>query len=110
LETRIVEMTLPNGTTALVRAVDVDGVEDGGGATKTSAADVFDFDGVAGTLEGLSAAIRKALTRAAPEKVRVELAVELAVKNGKLTGLLVEGEGKGSLTVSLEWGTGGAGS
>jgi hypothetical protein len=35
--------------------------------------------------------------------VTVELAIELAVKSGKLTGLVVDGEGKGALTVTLEW-------
>jgi len=27
------------------------------------------------------------------------------VKSGKLTGLLVEGEGKGSLAITLRWGS-----
>ncbi|HEU0317930.1 MAG TPA: CU044_2847 family protein [Solirubrobacteraceae bacterium] len=108
MATRIIEMRLPNGATALVRAADVDGADESGGATKTRFTDAFDFGGVADTLEGLSSSIRSALTKAAPDRVRVELALELAVKNGKLTGLLVEGEGKGSLTVSLEWGPGGA--
>lgn len=81
METRIVEVTLPNGTTAPMRVADVDGsYTENEGATKTSFADVFDFNGVAGTLEGLREAIRKAFTRAAPDKVRVDLAVELAAK------------------------------
>ena len=45
---RIVEVTLPNGATALVRAVDLDG-----GATKTTFGDRFDVTDVAATLEGL---------------------------------------------------------
>lgn len=105
MDTRIVEVELPNGTTALVRAVDVEG----GGATKTSFRDTFDFEHVAGTLEGLSEAIRNALAKAAPDKTTVELGIELAVKSGKLTGLLVEGQGKGSLTVKLEWARGAGG-
>lgn len=105
MDTRVVEVTLPNGTTALVRAVEVDG----GGATKTAFGDKFDFGDVAGTLEGLSDAIRSSLAKAAPDKVTVVLGLELAVKAGRLTGLLVEGEGRGSLTVTLEWGHGGAG-
>jgi Trypsin-co-occurring domain 1 len=112
VESEIVELALPNGVVALVRAVDVDGelATAGEGATKTaSVAEAFDFDGVAGTLAGLSEAIRKALSGASPDRVRVDLSVELAVKSGKLTGLLVEGQGKGSLAVSLEWGTGGGG-
>ena len=56
---RIVEVTLPNGATALVRAVDLDG-----GATKTKFGDQFDFTDVAATLEGLSDAIRNSLVKA----------------------------------------------
>lgn len=99
------EVALPNGTIALVRAVDVEGV----GATKTSAIGAFDFQEVGKTLEGLAEAVKSALVKVAPEKVSVELGLELAVKSGKLTGLLVEGEGKGSLKVTLEWGDGGGG-
>lgn len=99
MDTRVVEVTLPNKTIALVRAVDVEGV----GASKTGFRDKFDFGDVASMLEGLSDGLRSALEKAAPGKVTVELAIELAVKSGKLTGLVVEGEGKGALTVTLEW-------
>ena len=58
---------------------------------------------MAATLEGLSETIRTSLVRAASDTVTVELGLELAVKSGKLTGLLVEGEGSGSLAVTLEW-------
>lgn len=104
LEFRVVEVELPNGATALVRVADLGGV----GASKTGVRDKFDFQGVAATLEGITDAIKSALVKAAPDKVTVELGIEMAVKSGKLTGLLVEGEGKGALTVTLEWGNDGA--
>ncbi len=96
----VVEISLPNGSTALARVTVVDGV----GATKTAAIPTFDFDDVGKTLEGLAETIWSALAKVAPDKVTVELGLELAAKNGKLSGLLVEGEGKGSLSVALEWG------
>jgi hypothetical protein len=98
-------MSLPNGATALVRAIDVDG----GGASKTGVLDAFDFTDVARTLEGISEGLRSALAKAAPDKVTVELAIELAAKAGKLTALLVDGADKGALTVTLEGDRGGAG-
>jgi Trypsin-co-occurring domain 1 len=101
MDDRVVEIALPNGSTALARVADVDGA----GATKTGAIPKFDFADVGKTLEGLAETIWSALAKVSPDKVTVELGIELAVKNGKLSGLLVEGEGKGSLTVSMEWGS-----
>jgi len=40
-----------------------------------------------------------------PDKVSVTLSIEPVVKSGKLTGLIVEGGGTGSLGVTLKWGT-----
>jgi hypothetical protein len=84
LDTRVVEVALPNGTTALVRVVDVEG-----GATKTGFKDKFDLDEVAGTLEGLSDSLKSALSKAAPDRITVEYGIELALKAGKLTSLIV---------------------
>jgi hypothetical protein len=62
---------------------------------------------VSRTLEGVSEAVQRGLVKAAPTKVSVELAMEFAVKSGVLTALIVDGESKGSLTVTLEWERGG---
>ena len=98
MESKIVDVTLPNGAVALVRARQLDS----SGATKTGVGKL-DFDNVAKTLEGVTEAVRKAVDKAAPSKVSVELGVELAVKSGALVGLIVDGESTGSLTVTLEW-------
>ena len=99
MDTRVVEVELPNGATALVRVVEVDGI----GATKTGLRDKFKFDEVAETLEGITDAIRATLATVTPDRVSVELGIELALKAGKLTALIVDGEGRGALTVTLEW-------
>jgi hypothetical protein len=96
----VVEVMLPNGVTALVQAVDEDG---GGQAEKVGWTDAFDFDQVSGMLAGIAEAIRSGLSKAAPAKTTVELGIELAVKNGHLTGLLVNGRADTSLKVTLEW-------
>lgn len=101
MERRVVEVVLPNGARALVRAVDEDAA--GGGAVKTAAREEFDFGEVERTLEGLSSAVRSAVAKATPDRVTVEFNLELAVKSGRLTGLLVEGQAAASLKVTLEW-------
>ena len=101
LVSRVVEVVLPNGTVALVQAAELD--EGGGAAEKVGWRETFDFAQVSGTLEGIAQAIRSGLEKAAPAKTTVELGIALAVKNGKLTGLLVDGEASASLKVTLAW-------
>jgi len=99
---RDVEVTLPNGAVAMVRAADLDG--DGGQvAEKVGFKDTFDFEGVSQTLEGIAQAVHSGVEKVTPSKTTVELGIELAVKNGKLTGLVVEGSAAASLKVTLEW-------
>lgn len=100
MSNQVVEMNLPNGSTVLARVAAVDG----GGAEKASVGiPNFDFDDVGESVQGLAEVLKAALVKVAPDKVSVELGLELAVKSGKLTGLIVEGEGKGSLAVTIEW-------
>jgi hypothetical protein len=100
---RVIEVVLPNGAVALVRAADLD---EGSGqvAEKVGWQDAFDFEGVSRTLEGVAQSVRSGLEKVTPSRTTVELGIELAVKNGKLTGLIVEGDAKASLKVTLEWG------
>jgi hypothetical protein len=99
---RVVEVVLPNDTVALVRATDLD--SDGQAAEKVGWQDAFDLSAVSGTLDGIARAIRSGLEKVTPAKTTVELGIELAVKNGKLTSLIVEGDAKAALKVTLEWG------
>jgi hypothetical protein len=88
---------------ALVRAADLD--EDGGQvAEKVGWRDSFDLAAVSETLEGIAQAVRSGLEKMTPSKTTVELGIQLAVKSGKLTSLVVEGDASASLKVTLEWG------
>ena len=100
MTSRVVEVELGEGAVALVRATELDG----GGAQKVAWQDKFDFEGVRATLNAVTRSLRSALDDAKPTRASVELGVELVIKSGKLTGLVVDGEGKGSLRVTLEWG------
>lgn len=101
---RVVEVVLPNQMVALVQVADLD--EGGQVAEKVGWKDTFDLADVSGTLEGIAQAVRSGLEKVTPSKTTVELGIQLAVKNGKLTGLIVEGKADASLKVTLEWGTG----
>lgn len=101
MESTVVQVSLPNGAVALVRAADLDGA--GEAAEKVGWKSALDFGHVSGALEGIAQAIRSGLDKAAPTKTTVELGIELAVKNGELTGLLVNGQASTSLKVTLEW-------
>jgi Trypsin-co-occurring domain 1 len=98
MDRSIVEVEFPNGVTALVQAVDA-----GGGAVKTARPGKPDLSAVIGTLEGMSMAVKSALSKAAPDKASVEFGLELAVRAGALTAMLVGAEGNASLRVTLEW-------
>lgn len=99
MDERIVEIDLPNGATALARISPIGGE----GAEKVAAMPRFDFEDVTRTVEGIAAAIDVARAKITPKSVTVEFGLELGLKHGKLVGLLIEGEGRGSLKVTLEW-------
>ena len=101
MSVRVVEVLLPNKTVALVQAADLDG----GGyyAEKVGRKDIFDSADVSRTLDGIAQAVLSGLEKVTPSKTTVELGIQLALKNGKLTGLVVEGKAEASLTVTFEW-------
>src|SRR4051794_5200495 len=107
VEGRVVGGRLPNDAVALVGGRGLEGPVAGEGGW----ADQFGLGGGAAMLEGGAEAIQSAVAKVKPSSVTVELGVELAVRSGKLVGLLVEGSGTGSLTVTLSWqgGRGGGG-
>ena len=98
---RVVEVVLPNKTVALVQVAEPEGA--GGPAEKVGWKDSFDLEQVSGTLDGIAQAVRSGLAKAKPSKTTVELGIQLTVKSGKLTGLLVEGQADALLKVTLEW-------
>jgi len=99
--TEVVEIDLPNGAMVLAEVEQVEvGVE---GAEKTGAASKLDFADVGKTLQGVAQVIHNALDSIKPERTTVELGLAVRAHSGKLTGLLVEGEGEANLLIRLEW-------
>ena len=98
----VVEVALPNKAVALVRAMELD--NGGVVAEKVGWRDAFDLGHVTGMLEGVAAAVRAGLEKAKPSRAMVELGIDLVVKDGMLTGMLVSAGAAASLKVTLEWG------
>jgi hypothetical protein len=61
------------------------------------------FQKVTSLLNRLSNLTLEAIKQAAPTKAGVEFGIDIAVESGELTALLVKGEAKGNLKISLEW-------
>ncbi|MGH4008552.1 MAG: CU044_2847 family protein [Pseudonocardiaceae bacterium] len=61
------------------------------------------FDGVRATVEGIATELAQAWQQVKPSEASVAFALKLTAKSGKLTGLLVEGGGEASLSVTLTW-------
>jgi hypothetical protein len=97
----LVEVVLPDGQTMLARVHAADPV--GSGPRDIGLSEALSFEGVSDTLEQIGRAVVGALVNVKPERARVEFGLELAVKSGRLTGLLVEGNANASLKVTLEW-------
>jgi hypothetical protein len=61
------------------------------------------FDGVRNTVEAIAGELAQAWAMVKPTEASVAFGLKLTAKSGKLTGLLVEGGGEASLTVTLTW-------
>jgi len=61
------------------------------------------FEDVEESISRTAKLVQKSLSHVDAKKLTVEFGLELMLKSGKITSFLVEGEGKGSLKVTLEW-------
>jgi hypothetical protein len=97
-EVEVVEVALPNGQTMLARVHAVDGrPRDIGLGEQLSLTEVTQ------TLHGVGAAVLDTLDHLQPGQASVEFGLDLAVRSGRLTGLLVEGGATATLRVTLQW-------
>jgi hypothetical protein len=97
----LVEVTFPGGQTMLARVHAADPVD--AGPRDVGLREQLSFSGVTDTLREIGGAVVEALEQVRPERASVEFGLDLAVKSGKLSGLLVEGDATAALRVTLEW-------
>jgi len=61
------------------------------------------LEGLGDTIRAIADELQQAWAHVRPDEASVEFGLDLTAKSGKLTGLLVEGEGKASVKVTLTW-------
>lgn len=92
----LLPVQLPNGGEIYVRTQIVD-------SESNVAIPRLDFDLVRQSIEGIAEVVKDGLKGIKPSKTSVELAFEMGLKSNKLIAILVEGSGKASIKVTLEW-------
>jgi hypothetical protein len=97
------QLVRANGVEFFVEVADADGVGDSSGVQTVGLDHAISFDGVRETLEAVASSLAQAWEKVRPSEATVEFGLELTAKQGKLTGLLVEGGGTASLKVTLAW-------
>jgi Trypsin-co-occurring domain 1 len=97
----VVEVRLPTGQVIHARVADT-GPRDVGLGDRQWA---LSLDDLQDTVEGVTQTVYQALQRVKPHTVSLEIGIELAVQTGKLTSLLAEASGKGSMKLTLSWNT-----
>ncbi|MGH4024201.1 MAG: CU044_2847 family protein [Pseudonocardiaceae bacterium] len=78
-------------------------VDDVGGPATIGDRGPLSFDGVRATVEGIATELAEVWQKVRPSEASVAFGLKLTAKSGKLTGLVVEGGGEASLTVTLTW-------
>ncbi len=81
----------------------VEVVEAGGPAPIRDDGGPLSFDGVRTAIEGIATELAQVWQRVRPSEASVEFGLKVTGKSGKLTGLLVEGGGEATLSVTLTW-------
>lgn len=64
---------------------------------------VLSFQSVTDAIEGIAGKIANTVAKIQPDKVTIEFGLEISVKSGELVTLLVNGEQKGNLKITMEW-------
>jgi hypothetical protein len=98
-KTRIVPVILPNGRSVQLEATVIDAEEEVG------VGDLL-FGDVLESLRDMAGCMQETLATLKPDKVSVEVGVEVGLESGKLTALFLKGTGSANLKVTLEWGAG----
>ncbi|MBJ7000149.1 hypothetical protein JG491_08685 [Streptomyces sp. CRPSP2-6A1] len=99
-----VPVELPNGVIVEVEVAPSGSARDVGLGGRD---EPYQLDQVQRSIEGIARVVTQSLARVKPDEASVEFAIGFKAESGKLTSLLVKGEGTASLKVTLTWVAGG---
>ena len=54
-------------------------------------------------IEGIAKTVKKSIDKVKPTKASVEFGLEFGFESGEITAMIVKGEGKANLKITLEW-------
>jgi hypothetical protein len=98
VETKLISARLPNGSIIQIETASVSKEVD----VAIGGPD-FQFSDILPGIEGIAETLIQSLNKIKPQKAAIEFGLEISAKPGKLTTLLVKGEGKANLKVTFEW-------
>lgn len=78
-------------------------VEKRGGDQEIGLLDVVPIADLGAAIARIGGAIGSALEQAAPQKAKVELALNFGLEAGQLAALIARGSGEANLKITLEW-------
>jgi hypothetical protein len=100
---RVVEAQLGGtGDTVAIAVRQVDGGDDRE-QDVSAFTEALRFDDLAESVSKIASAMTDALRRAAPDEAEVTFGVDVAVKSGKLTSMIVEGDATAAFQIRLLW-------
>lgn len=101
----IARIRLDDGTPVWARVSDVQELGRGGGFQDTGVRDrvVSMTGGLTDVVRGVVGSLRAGLDPQGPVEVAVSFGIELSAQSGKVIGVLADGSGKASVSVSLTW-------
>jgi Trypsin-co-occurring domain 1 len=62
------------------------------------------FKQITDSIESISKAVLTTLQRVKPQKASVEFGIEIGAEEGQFLAIIVRGEGKANMRITLEWG------
>jgi hypothetical protein len=103
MEDQFITVKLPNQSSMIVSVTPVRTRDSDPEQDVVDIEKVFRFEEIQNAIEGIGEMVIAALSKIRPQKAVVEFGIEVGLESGQLTALLVKGNAKSNLKITLEW-------